>query len=118
MSYCPVCTASAVLNATKCAACGAEFLMPNIGLLESRLTEEQEAALKFPKHFPTVLGILGIGGAAWGLMATAFGASQMKGGIFGVLVLVAIAAIAWVKSCKLDTSPRTTSFFTAREGNS
>ncbi len=93
MPYCPSCTASTVPNATKCEACGAEFLRPNVGFLESRLTAEQEAALIFPKYFPTVLGVLGIGGAAWGLVATAVGASQIRGGILGVLILAAIAAM-------------------------
>jgi hypothetical protein len=93
MPYCPACTAKVTLSAKDCRSCGAPFLLPSYGLLESRVTEEEEAALPFPKAVPVVLGLLGIGGAAWGLMAVAAGASQMKGGFFGILILTFIAAI-------------------------
>ncbi len=93
MPYCPVCTAKVTLNVKDCESCGAVFLLPNHGLFESRLTEEQEAALAIPKPVPIVLGLLGIGGAAWGLMAIVASASRVKGGVLGILILAAMAAM-------------------------
>lgn len=91
MPHCPACPAKVSTDATQCDACGAPFFAPSFGLLETRLSPEQEAALRYPKALPVILGLLSIGGAAWGLMALASIASQIKGGLvsfslFGIML--------------------------------
>ena len=76
-----------------CESCGATFAIPARSLLDSRLTEEQEAALVLPKPVSVILGLLGIGGAAIGLVAAATSASSVNGGLLGLLILVAMAGL-------------------------
>ncbi len=69
MPHCPACRTPVPADSTKCGSCGAPYLEPDLGLLESRLTPEQEAAAPVPSWLSTTLGVVGVGGAAWGLLA-------------------------------------------------
>jgi hypothetical protein len=91
MRRCPACTESLGASATKCPACGAPVLEPTYGLLESRLTAEQEAALPVPRWLPVLFGLLGIGGASWGLLALAMTVGKLKLSL-GTLCVLALAA--------------------------
>jgi hypothetical protein len=79
--------------AKHCAACGASFLEPDLGLLESRLTPAQEAAAKVPNFVPLVLGLLGIGGAAWGLFAVVAAFAKGWPGTLGAVLVAAVACV-------------------------
>jgi hypothetical protein len=56
-------------DSISCESCGAAYVEPDMGLLESRLTPEQEAAVPIAHWLSTALGILGLAGAAWGSLA-------------------------------------------------
>ncbi|MDM4768545.1 hypothetical protein [Pelomonas sp. SE-A7] len=62
-------------------------------ILESRLTPEQEAAAPLPDFAPVVLGLLSIGGAAWGLIAIAMLLLQSWPGLLSALLVGAVAAV-------------------------
>jgi hypothetical protein len=87
MPCCPACTASVPSDSTDCKSCGAPFLKPSHGFFESRLTASQEAAIPIHKSAIVLLGLLGVGGAAWGLMAIAAGSTQVKWGFSIALAL-------------------------------
>jgi hypothetical protein len=107
MPHCPACPAKVPADATQCAECGAPFFTPTFGLLESRLSPEKEAAIRFPPGLPVVLGLFGVGGAAWGLMALTASASQIKGGLLGFVVFGAMAALyAFSGFCGVRTLQR------------
>lgn len=93
MPHCPACPARLPRDATRCSDCGATFTGPRYGVLESRLSPTQEAAIKIAKPVPITLGLLGIGGAAWGLMAVAAGYSQLQGGIVGNAIAIGMATL-------------------------
>ena len=93
MPRCPACPAHAEPYATQCTACGATFPKPVLGVLESRISPEQEAALRVPGFVLVALGVLGIGGAAWGLFAIAF---YLAGGWPSVLSIILIGVVAAV----------------------
>lgn len=93
MPFCPACPAQVEPNATHCAVCGASFLQPDLGVLESRLSPEQEAAVSVPGFVPVALGLIGIGGAAWGLVGVA---AVFANGWPGVLSAALIAGMASV----------------------
>jgi len=93
MPCCPACPAQVDPDATQCVACGASFLHPDLGILESRLTPEQEAAARVPGFVPVVLGLLGIGGAAWGLIAIAAALSKGWPGVLSAVLIAAMASV-------------------------
>jgi hypothetical protein len=93
MPTCPSCPSKVEPNATRCAACGASFLKPDLGLLESRLTPAQEAAAKVPGFVSVVLGLLGIGGAAWGLIAIASVFAKGWPGVFSAALIIGMAGV-------------------------
>lgn len=67
--------------------------MPVLGILESRITPEQEAAFPIPGFVPVTLGLLGIGGSAWGLLAIASLLSAGWPGLLSVILVGAVAAV-------------------------
>jgi hypothetical protein len=97
MPRCPACPEAVDASAGKCHACGAPITEPTFGVLESRLTAEQEAALRYPRWLPVLLGLLGIGGAAWGLLALAATTGKLKLS-FGTIFIVLVAAALFVFS--------------------
>ena len=70
MPHCPACNTNVAPETTRCENCGAPFDQPARGLLESRLTPSQEAAIRVPRAIPLALGVAAIGGAAAGILAT------------------------------------------------
>lgn len=96
MPHCPACSVAVPADARQCKACGAPFLNPSYGTLESRLTPAQESALRMPRPVPVVLGVLGIGGAAWGLAAMVGAASSMARPSFPTLLLLGLSAALFV----------------------
>jgi len=106
MPHCPACNASVEVESTLCASCGAPFLEPAYGVLESRLSPQAEAALPVPKWVPVLLGLLGVGGAAIGFVALllSFQHSQAKPGVAEILLhfipaaLYVLGAYAGVKA--------------------
>jgi hypothetical protein len=109
MPVCPACPAKVDPNATDCVACGASFLKPDLGILESRLTPQQEAAAQVPGFLPISLGLLGVGGATLGLfgIATAF-AKGWPGLIAALLVGLAGSIFllgAYAGVCAIRRSP-------------
>jgi hypothetical protein len=93
MPSCPACPAQVEPDATHCVACGASFLGPDLGVLESRLTPEQEAAAKVPGFLPVTVGLLGIGGAAWGLMAVAVAFAKGWPGLLSAALIAGMAGV-------------------------
>jgi hypothetical protein len=69
MPRCPACPISALPDATRCAHCGATFAAPRWGLFEQRLSKSDEAQVHIPNAAVVTLGLLGIGGGAWGMGA-------------------------------------------------
>jgi hypothetical protein len=95
MPHCPACTSSVAFGVTKCGECGAPFDAPALGLLESRLSPNDEAALPVPTWFTLNIGILGIGGAAWGFLAIAMLVAQGPA-TFGRMLLLVAAALLYL----------------------
>jgi hypothetical protein len=93
MPVCPACPAQVEPNATRCPACGASFLVPDLGVLESRLTPEQEARVQVPAFVPVTLGLAGIAGAAWGLIAIPAAFEKGWPGTLHALLAAAVVAV-------------------------
>ena len=68
-------------------------MKPDLGFLESRLTPQQEAAARVPDFFPISLGLLGIGGAALGLVGVASAFANGWPGVIAALLAVVAASI-------------------------
>jgi hypothetical protein len=104
MPHCPACPAKVPVHAQQCESCGAKFLEPRLDVLESWLTPQQEASARFPKLAPVILGLLEIGGAAWGVMALTSSTKDLKGGaiswaMFGVVLsMYAFSAYTGVRT--------------------
>jgi hypothetical protein len=93
MPQCPACSRTVDADATQCAVCGAPFDKPALGLLESRLSPEAEAALGIPSWLSLSIGILCIGGAALGLVAVSVAFVQSRTVFPNVLVCLLAAAL-------------------------
>lgn len=93
MPSCPACPARVEQKATHCTACGASFPKPFIGIFESRITVEQEAAVQVPAFVQIALGLFAISGAAWGLSAIA---TLLAEGWPGLVLAMLVSAVALV----------------------
>ncbi len=91
MPHCPACYSAVPADSTKCESCGAPYFSPDLGILESRISPEAEAELKMPSFVPISVGLLGVSGAAWGLLAIA---SQLSSSSLGIATTVIVAAAA------------------------
>jgi hypothetical protein len=93
MPVCPACPARVEPNATHCSECGASFFQPDLGILESRLTPEQEARAQVPGFVPVTLGLVGIAGAAWGLMGLSIVLAKGWPGVLNMLFAAVAASL-------------------------
>jgi hypothetical protein len=102
MPHCPTCHNQAERGATQCGVCNASFQKPAFRALESRLSQAQENSLKAHAAVPITLGIVGIGGAAVGLIALVSGLVAIRAvpslGTLAVLAL-GVALYAFSAYC-------------------
>jgi hypothetical protein len=135
MPHCPACRTSVPKDSTRCENCGAPYFEPDLSLFESRLSAEQEAAVTLPSWLSTTIGLVGIAGAAWGLLALSalvfqsgisisklvigalFGALYVFSGYSGVLALrrsrgwLHFNVLSWLLQVPILSSPLITYTF-------
>lgn len=93
MPYCQNCNTNVGVDTKQCPSCNAPLPTPSYRFLESRLSAEQERTVRVPNWLSVSLALFSIGGAAWGLLATAM--LLIKGGwsALDLLFVLAFAAL-------------------------